>query len=59
MKGSTDTALLLFVNGAAWMVDFEMILKIIFLLISIGFLLARWWHWHRTKNKTTEKLETI
>ena len=36
-------------NYLAWLVDFEQILKVILLLVSIGYAVQRWWHFNQTK----------
>jgi hypothetical protein len=45
MRDKADLVILGAANLLSWMAEMEQALKVVLLIVSIGYALHRWWHW--------------
>lgn len=57
MREKLDFVILAVANATAWLSNMEQVLKLVLLLVSIGFALHRWIYWSRTKKTLKEDVE--
>jgi hypothetical protein len=55
MRDRADWLILAVTNAMAWMVNMEQALKVVLLVVSIGYALHRWWHWAHLSKRDRQR----
>jgi hypothetical protein len=50
IREKADLAILAISNATVWLTDFEAVLKVLLLLVSIGYAAHRWYDWNKHKD---------